>query len=135
MITAVDTNVLIDIFKTDPAFGSQSAALLRRCMTEGRLVACEVVWSELTAMFPSKDALDKNMRLLRVEFLPLTREASHIAGMHWKQYLKRGGKRTRLLTDFLVASHAQVQCDQLLTRDQGFYRDYFDELVVVDPTD
>lgn len=133
MITAIDTNVLIDVFKNDPEYGLKSARLLRQCMADGTLVACEVVWAELAVMFPSQSELDENMRELQVAFHPISREASHLAGLHWKQYIERGGARTRLITDFLIAGHAQVQCDHLLTRDQGFYRDYFHDLTVVSP--
>jgi hypothetical protein len=34
VITAVDTSVLIDVFRDDPKFGAASAKALRRCMKE-----------------------------------------------------------------------------------------------------
>jgi hypothetical protein len=34
MITAVDTNVLLDVFGADPEFGQRSAEALRACQTE-----------------------------------------------------------------------------------------------------
>jgi predicted nucleic acid-binding protein len=52
MITAVDTNVLLDVFTDDPTFGAGSLAALRACLAEGSLVACDVVWAELIAAFP-----------------------------------------------------------------------------------
>jgi len=45
-----------------------------------------------------------------------------------------GGSRTRLIVDFLIGAHARERADRLLTRDRGFYRAYFDELEIVDPT-
>jgi predicted nucleic acid-binding protein len=43
MITAVDSNVLLDVFSADPTFGRASREALRRCLAEGRLIACDVV--------------------------------------------------------------------------------------------
>ncbi len=134
MITAIDTSILIDVFRDDPTYGRQSASKLRSCMADGKLVACEVVWSELAAMFPVTGELESHMERLQIEFLGMTQGASRLAGLHWKSYLERGGKRTRVIADFLIAAHAQAQCDQLLTRDQGFHRDYFRELTVISPT-
>ena len=43
MITAVNTNVLIDVLEPDPVHGRGSLDLPRRAMREGSVVACEVV--------------------------------------------------------------------------------------------
>ncbi|MBX3178515.1 MAG: type II toxin-antitoxin system VapC family toxin [Candidatus Hydrogenedentes bacterium] len=134
MISAVDTNVLVDVFKIDPVYGEASARLLRECINDGPVVACEVVWAELGALFPSREVLDENMGILGIGYSPVNRDAAHVAGQHWKRYIDRGGSRQRLITDFLVAGHAAVQCDRLITRDYGFYRDYFAELTVVSPS-
>jgi predicted nucleic acid-binding protein len=45
-----------------------------------------------------------------------------------------GGSRTALVPDFLVAAHAAVRADRLLTRDRGFARRYFRRLRIVDPS-
>jgi hypothetical protein len=51
----------------------------------------------------------------------------------WQKYRETGGKRSRMVADFMIASHASRQCDRLLTRDRGFYRDYFKGLKLLDP--
>ena len=44
-----------------------------------------------------------------------------------------GGRRQRVVADFLIGAHAQLQAERLLTRDRGFYRAYFTGLCVLDP--
>lgn len=134
MITAVDTNVLVDVFRRDPSHFTASAQALRKCMEEGRLGASEVVWAELAVLFESEESLRENMAILGVEFLPMTRESATLAGRSWRRYREQGGSRERVIADFLVAAHARVQCDRLLTRDRGFYRSYFQGLRILDPT-
>lgn len=135
MITAVDSSVLIDVLQEDKVFGSASATALLKCLEVGPVVICEAVYAELSAAFQPRSLLEDSLQELQVEYLPMNMEAAYLAGMHWKAYRERGGNRKRLITDFLVAAHAQAQCDRLLTRDRGFYRDCFSELKVVNPTD
>lgn len=45
MMTFLDTNILIDIFVEDPVFCHASGQALRKCLQEGSLHACEVVWA------------------------------------------------------------------------------------------
>jgi hypothetical protein len=53
MITAVDTNIILDILIPDEPFGESSKQLLDRHLSEGKLILCEVVFAELAAYFPS----------------------------------------------------------------------------------
>lgn len=134
MITAVDTSVLLDLFVADPTFGSRSRQAIRRCLREGRLAACEVVWAEAGAFFPSAQAAREAMHQLGVEFDPITVQAAMEASAAWRRYRERGGRRDRVMPDFLIGAHALAQAERLLTRDRGFYRTYFSRLRLVDPT-
>jgi hypothetical protein len=40
LITAVDTNVLLDVFGADAQFGEVSAETVWQCLYEGALIAC-----------------------------------------------------------------------------------------------
>ncbi len=134
MITAVDTNVLIDILRADPKFGPCSLSALRRCIQEGQVVACDVVWAEVTAIFPSAKVFEDTLGDLPVIFSPLEQMTATLTGEMWRQYRKEGGDRSRILADFLIAAHAMTQADRLLTRDRGFYRKYFKKLRLIDPS-
>jgi predicted nucleic acid-binding protein len=134
MITAVDTNVLVDVFRDDARHCRRSADALRRCIREGQLVVCDVVWAELAALFPSSAELAERMGQLNVGFSPMSNEAASLAGEMWKRYRTRETGRGRVIADFLIGAHAMTQTERLLTRDRGFYRDYFADLVVVDPS-
>ena len=134
MITAVDTNVLLDIFSADPTYGGQSKAVLRSAIAQGSLIACEVVWAEIASVFPSSSQAQEALTTLGVQFSTIERNVALQAGVFWKQYQKRGGARMRIVADFLIAAHALTSADCLLTRDRGFYRKYFSKLDIVDPT-
>lgn len=134
MITAVDTNVLIDIFGADPRFGLRSRDALESSLAGGALLVSDVVWAESVAAFPETAAAGKAISALGGTFSASIRETADVAGHAWRAYRVAGGPRTRVVADFLVGAHALVQADRLLTRDRGFYRRYFTDLTIVDPT-
>ena len=134
MITAVDSSVLLDVFSADKAFGPRSNEALQRALAEGSLVACEVVWAEVAAHFPSSSAAADALRILGVTFGPVGQVEALSVGRAWSEYRRRGGKRSRVIADFLIGAHAAGCADRLLTRDRGFYRSYFRRLTILDPT-
>lgn len=133
MITAVDSNVLIDIFEPDPTFGPRSRDALKRALAEGEVVACDIVWAEVLATFGDAAAAEDAMRRLGVHFGGVELATASAAGVAWRSYRRTGGARERLVADFLVGAHAARQAERLLTRDRGFYRSYFKHLTIIDP--
>lgn len=133
MITAVDSSVLLDVFTADPRFGPRSREALRQAVSEGKLVACDIVWAEVGTFFSSPDAAQTAFETLGLEFSAMDQKASLLAGKYWKQYRKSGGTRVRIISDFLIGAHAVVFAGRLLSRDRGFYRKYFSGLKVLDP--
>jgi predicted nucleic acid-binding protein len=134
VITAVDTGVLLDVFGADPTHGLRSKEALRTCAAEGALVAYAAVWAEVAAAFESTKAVQQVMQRLGVRFDAMTLDTALAAGTEWRRYRREGGPRSRVVADFLIGAHAQLQADRLLTRDRGFYRTYFTRLALVDPT-
>ena len=131
MITFIDTNILLDVFLPDPEFGEKSSEYLERCFHEGSLIINEIVYAELAPQFSSQRLLDKTLQKLGIRILPIDRETAYTAGIAWQQYRRAGGKRERIISDFLIGAHALVHADRLLTRDRGFYKIYFKNLKVI----
>ena len=134
MITAIDTSVLLDVFGADPRFGVSSREAVRQCAREGRLVACEVVWAEVSAGFPSTGSAIEGLARLRVEFGAIQALSALAAGKAFAEYRRQGGSRERVIADFLIGAHAGAHADRLLTRDRGFYRSYFRDVPIMDPS-
>lgn len=134
MITAVDTNILIDILEPDPVHGLRSKEALKKCLHEGAVVACDAVWAEVaTAYGENQDELADALRTMRIGFSAMSCEAALSAARSWHGYRQRGGGRDRIAADFLIGGHASVQAERLLTRDFGFFRRYFEGLAIVSP--
>jgi predicted nucleic acid-binding protein len=51
VITAVDSSIIIDFLEPDPDHGASSREALQRCLREGSMIACDVVWAEVATAF------------------------------------------------------------------------------------
>lgn len=133
MITAIDTNILLDILIPNEDFYDASSEALQRAADLGDLVICDIVYAELCVHFESRSAFDGFLRETGIRVQPLTAEAHFLASRAWRAYRRRGGSRTQILADFLIGAHAQEQASRLLTRDRGFYHKLFPTLTIDDP--
>lgn len=138
---AVDSNVLIDFIGNDAVAADAADLALRRALAGGPVVACEVVLAEVVAGLGHGSAVLDALEELGVDFSPLEQRSAVRAGEMQRRYLERrraagataaAGSR-RVLADFLVGAHALLQCQGLITRDAGFFRDYFKGLKLIVP--
>jgi predicted nucleic acid-binding protein len=132
VITALDTNVLLDVFLADRTHGRASQVALREAYDAGGLVACEVVWTEVATCFPTGQAAEAAMEGLGVRSVPVERADALEAAARWSRF-RASEEPRRIVADFLIGARALHHADRLLTRDRGFYRLAFQGLKVVDP--
>jgi predicted nucleic acid-binding protein len=128
--------VLLDVLTGDPTFGAASREALRQAYDAGALVACDIVWGEVRAHFPADDVFRSTLAMLGVIYEPLQQEAAELAGQFWRSYCQatRRRDRDRLVADFLIGAHAELQAEALLSRDRGFFHTHFQGLRLIDPT-
>ena len=128
MITAVDANVLLDIFIASDRHGLQSKERLVAAYDAGAIIVSDVVYAELVPSFRDRTALDSALLELGATLSPIDSSIAYEAGLRWKRYRAVGGPRNRIIADFLIGAHALAVADVFLTRDRGFFSTYFPEL-------
>ena len=155
MITAVDTNIILDVLIPGEPFGESSKILLDRHLSKGKLIICEVVFAELAAGFPSGQELEFFLADTGIGLVCSNEKALFLAGSRWAKYARKGArnrfscgkcghafqvpcpqctsvlkKRLHVLGDFLIGAHALIYADCILSRDLGVYKTYFKDLKV-----
>ena len=152
MISAVDTNVLLDILIPGAPQGDASERRLAEAAGAGAIIMCEVVYAELSAHFEAPHDLDRFVADTGIRLEPSGREVLRRAGDAWRTYARQRPPslvcpqcgsvqavrceqcgapvqvRQHVLADFMIGAHAVVHADRLLTRDRGYYARYFPEL-------
>ena len=136
---ALDSSVLIDLLGND-ARADTAEASLRAALDIGPVAVSDVVVSEVTAGLGHGSEMADAIEEMGIHYLPLELRSAIRAGemqRRYKQRLLRQGEAPlarRTVADFLVGAHALLQCDGgLITRDAGFFRDYFKGLKVIVP--
>jgi len=136
--TALDTNALQAILEQNHPFHGVVLPLLARARAEGQLLACGVVYAEaLSIPGLSRADLDEFFEQLgAVVVETLSRDVWARAGAARSLYLERRRKLgvsepKRLLSDFIIGSHALEEEARLLSFDPAGYRAAFPTLVLL----
>jgi predicted nucleic acid-binding protein len=134
----IDTSVLVDFLGDDPrAMAAEQA--LRDALAHGSVVACEIVVSEVVAGLGHGSQLMDALEEAGIGYSALEMRSAVRAGEMQRRYKERvrrdgpGVAPQRSVPDFLIGAHALLQCSALITRDGGFFRDYFKGLKVIEP--
>ena len=133
MITAVDTNVLLDVLLPSDEHGPRSRDWLSSAYNAGAIVVCDIEYAELTPSFGDRAALDSALRVIGATLSPIDSSIAYEAGLRWKPYRAAGGPWDRIIADFLIGAHAMAAADAFLTRDRGFFSAYFPDLLRTPP--
>ncbi len=86
MITAIDTNILLDILVPNEAFYDASVIELQEASDEGSLVICDIVYAELCAHFETRRECEGFLDGVAIRVQSLTREAHFEASRAWRNY-------------------------------------------------
>jgi predicted nucleic acid-binding protein len=132
--TALDTNILSPVWLAVPTAGAITTALAN-VRSEGALVISAPVFVELSAV-PGltaqmvRNALDEMS--VSIDF-DMGEEVWQLAATTFSNYAIRrrrsgGGSAKRLPADFVIASHALLKADRLMTRDASRYSQDFPTL-------
>ena len=131
-MVAVDSSVLVEILVGAPSAGAAEAAL-REALAQGPVTVCDVVVAEVCSSLRDGDRALDVLEEMGITYAHVEAKSAIRAGEMQRRYRSRGGSRTRAVPDFIVGAHALLQCNALITRDAGFYRDYFKGLKVIVP--
>jgi predicted nucleic acid-binding protein len=155
LISAIDTNVLLDVLRPNAEYASQSEAILLNAREQGSLVVCEAVFAELVAALDPGDTMTRFMMQTGIRLESSDPHTLRIAGAAWRQYIMRRPRnlicpqcgttnqvacrncgdtlrmRQHMVADFMIGAHAQRQADCLITRDRGLFRTYFPDLKLI----
>lgn len=136
MRTALDANVISSIWSSEES-APRLLEQLEDALSCGGLVICPVVYAELHA-YPrmSRQKIEEFLHSTRVTVdWRIDQEIWCLAGERFAEYAKRRRKQRhdspkRMLADFVIGAHAQLQADRLLTLDQRRFRHDFPELIL-----
>ena len=92
MITAVDTNIFLDILIPDENHYFNSKKLLDEHVESGQLIISEIVYAELASLFSSEKEMRVFLSDTGTKLTQSSEKALCIAGNRWNEYAKEKRK-------------------------------------------
>jgi len=135
--TALDTNVISALWSNEPS-ASLISSKLSGAYHSGGLVVSAPVYAELQAHPNAGSGFADNFLrhtgvvvdfVLDEDVWRLT--ANSFAAYATRRHRSGGGTPKRLLVDFLIAAHAVLRADRLMTLDPSRYKQDFPQLHIV----
>jgi predicted nucleic acid-binding protein len=137
MRTALDTNIL-SLFWSGGPQAARIAAHLSEARAQGSLVVCAPVYVELPAIpTGSAQRIEKLLDEMNIAVdFDLGENVWRFAATSFAAYANRrrrsgGGSPKRSLPDFVIAAHALLKADRLMTRDTNLYALDFPKLRLI----
>ncbi len=127
----VDSSSLIALL-TDEASADWVESTLNARRKLGGVFINQVVFAEICALFDTEAEATNLLRDV-VERIDLNWGSAFLAGKAYRQYKSQGGKKPRVLPDFLIAAHANSLGWSLVTNDPRDVRSYFPGLKLISP--
>lgn len=132
-VVLVDADVLIDVFTDDPKWRAWSEEQLLSLAADEELAINPIIYAELATAYRTAASLDRALRDLQLQRLPLPYEAGFLAAQAFLSYRRRAGAKLSPLPDFYIGAHAQTGDFRLLTRDTARYCSYFPKVTLLCP--
>ena len=110
-----------------------STGAVAEAADQGSVLVNPVIYSELSGAFATREDLDAALEDAGIQRENLPWSAAFAAGLAFQVYRKRGGSRRTPLPDFFIGAHAAVRGYRLITRDRGYFADYFPSLDIISP--
>jgi predicted nucleic acid-binding protein len=137
MRTALDANIL-SLLWSGGSVSEEIAGSLSKARAEGALVVSAPVYVELSAIpTGSTQRVEHLLREMNIAIdFDLEQDVWRLAARTFAAYANRrrqsgGGSPKRLLPDFVIAAHALLQADRLMTRDANRYSLDFPKLRLI----
>jgi len=127
----IDTSILVGLL-TDEETSDWVQKTLDEARPVGGVFINQIIFSEICALFESAQEVNTLLDGV-VDLVELNWQCAFPAGKAYRLYKSRGGKKERMLPDFLIAAHAASLGWTLVTNNPADVRHYFPRLKIIHP--